>query len=250
MVLRAKKAHVLPITSADPHHQQQQHIQKRGPFIPTLLEQTTLQRVLRPGKRAVGETEDMASLMTFNSPKVLPPIDSGENEPIMARERDILSQPAVQQKKVRLDQQEKNMHVEFLPPDDQMDTDHEYSRNLIRQDQFQNDETKSNASRSSKRSSFRTEMDEVLAVKKFSEPFSFIEYLQSKPMSKDFVYLIMRQHQGGTSNITYNPYDLEIVDYSHVDKKKGYYTLSILVTLCFHIAFIIFINLFCDALCA
>jgi hypothetical protein len=64
--------------------------------------------------------------------------------------------------------------------------------------------------------------DEDTAKKTFREPFEFINFLISKPQSNDFVY--MNPVKIGYTN--FNPYNLEICEYSEVDRIGGYFTLS------------------------
>ncbi|KAI9363382.1 dynein heavy chain and region D6 of dynein motor-domain-containing protein [Zopfochytrium polystomum] len=59
-----------------------------------------------------------------------------------------------------------------------------------------------------------------------TDPFEFIKYLEHKGKTKEFVYLNAKKSQLTRGTPTYNPYNLEIVDYIDVDKKNGYFTLS------------------------
>ncbi|KAJ3192063.1 Dynein heavy chain 6, axonemal [Irineochytrium annulatum] len=52
--------------------------------------------------------------------------------------------------------------------------------------------------------------------------FDYIKYLDSKPGCKEFAYMNMIRG----SDLTFNPYNLEVVDYAVVDKINGYYTIS------------------------
>jgi hypothetical protein len=235
MILRAKKRHILPVTSAGKHSRHQTTLQKSGasPLNHISMDNDAIQRLLRPSKRTVDiEGEDLDSLFTFTGPQILPPIGF-RDDTAMVREGE--SEIIGSQKKVRLEQSAQianaPLHsMEYMDVvTDTFGNSHHGERH--HNDYQYHDEIHSASSRtmSTKRSYFRTELDETLAIKKFSDPFEFIEYLQSKTKSKDFVYLNMRRHLGRASQISYNPYDLEIVDYVHVDKKKGYYTLSISV---------------------
>ncbi|KAJ3105519.1 Dynein heavy chain 6, axonemal [Phlyctochytrium planicorne] len=58
------------------------------------------------------------------------------------------------------------------------------------------------------------------------DPFKFIEFLQAHPHSKDFAYMNIIKPSVKQGNLTFNPYNLEIVDFSQVDKRYGYYTIS------------------------
>lgn len=57
-----------------------------------------------------------------------------------------------------------------------------------------------------------------------SDPFTFLEFVNSYPNTNEFVYLVSVS-QGQS---TYNPYNLRIVDYFSIDTKNpdGYYTMS------------------------
>jgi dynein heavy chain len=54
-------------------------------------------------------------------------------------------------------------------------------------------------------------------------PFTFLEFLEKYPETKEFVYLV-----SATNGNTYNPYNLTIVNFFEIDTKSpdGYYTLS------------------------
>ncbi|KAJ3215607.1 Dynein heavy chain 6, axonemal [Dinochytrium kinnereticum] len=69
--------------------------------------------------------------------------------------------------------------------------------------------------------------DAVTSVlEKSSDPFHFIEYLQERPHSKEFAYMNIIKPSVKQGNLTFNPYNLEIVDFSQIDKHYGYYTIS------------------------
>lgn len=58
-----------------------------------------------------------------------------------------------------------------------------------------------------------------------SDTFLFIEYLKKNPTSRDFVYLVSTSN-GVKNDLFKNPYKLEIVEFSKIDKSQGYYTIS------------------------
>ncbi|KAJ3023365.1 Dynein heavy chain 6, axonemal [Thoreauomyces humboldtii] len=58
------------------------------------------------------------------------------------------------------------------------------------------------------------------------ELFAFIKHLEAHPQSKEFLYLNPVKLSVKRGQPTFNPYNLEIVDYADVDKLGGYYTLS------------------------
>ncbi|KAI8850636.1 hypothetical protein BC829DRAFT_146293 [Chytridium lagenaria] len=70
--------------------------------------------------------------------------------------------------------------------------------------------------------------DDILAeiMEKSRDPFEFISHLQERPLSKEFAYMNIIKPSVKQGNLTFNPYNLEIVDFSEVDKRYGYYTIS------------------------
>ncbi|KAJ3111626.1 Dynein heavy chain 6, axonemal [Phlyctochytrium bullatum] len=79
-----------------------------------------------------------------------------------------------------------------------------------------------------KNGAFMTGEDDLLnsGFERSKDPFAFIEYLQQRPSSKEFAYMNIVKPTAKQGNLTFNPYNLEIVDFSKVDKRYGYYTIS------------------------
>jgi hypothetical protein len=70
------------------------------------------------------------------------------------------------------------------------------------------------------------------SVPKIITPFEFLAYVAKNPSTLEFVYMIPTRKSKKPQG-TYNPYDLEVVDFFEIDTKspEGYYTLSAKVNL-------------------
>ena len=75
------------------------------------------------------------------------------------------------------------------------------------------------------RKQFRDSIKSISPNKRPTNPFEFLEYIQKRPKSKEFVYLTPKD-SGISGRQNENPYDLIIVDYMDIDKAKGFYTMS------------------------
>ncbi|KAI9348792.1 dynein heavy chain and region D6 of dynein motor-domain-containing protein [Zopfochytrium polystomum] len=69
----------------------------------------------------------------------------------------------------------------------------------------------------------------VPRMPKFKDPFDFIAYIQKQRHSDEFVYLRPIRAAGRALFETYNPYNLEIVEYEDLETGFGFYTLSRMV---------------------
>jgi len=63
-------------------------------------------------------------------------------------------------------------------------------------------------------------------LKKKNSPFKFIEYIKQHPETKEFIYCNIMQPKVAKGQPSYDPYNLEVVEYSNIDKSNHYYTLS------------------------
>ncbi|KAJ3267030.1 Dynein heavy chain 6, axonemal [Chytriomyces hyalinus] len=57
-------------------------------------------------------------------------------------------------------------------------------------------------------------------------PFDYIKYLQSRGRTKEFAYFKAIQQSIKRGNPTFNPYNLEMVEYKDMDRSDGFYTIS------------------------
>ncbi|KAJ3207853.1 Dynein heavy chain 6, axonemal [Entophlyctis luteolus] len=65
---------------------------------------------------------------------------------------------------------------------------------------------------------------------RFNSILHYISFLQRTPNSLEFAYLIPKSKT--KNNDVFNPYDLEFIEYSRIDKSRGYYTLSLAGVAC------------------
>lgn len=75
-------------------------------------------------------------------------------------------------------------------------------------------------------------MDEALssARRTSRDPFIFIRHLEAHPLTKEFLYCNPIKLSVKRGQPSFNPYNLEVVDYAEADKQQGYYTISAAVT--------------------
>ncbi|KAJ3027001.1 UNVERIFIED_CONTAM: Dynein heavy chain 6, axonemal, partial [Siphonaria sp. JEL0065] len=90
--------------------------------------------------------------------------------------------------------------------------------------------TSNNEERSKKSRSYTFQMgsEEVppSGLRQCKKPFQFIQYIETRGDSKEFAYLQAIKPSLKLGSSTFNPYNLEILEYKDIQKEEGYYTIS------------------------
>lgn len=63
-------------------------------------------------------------------------------------------------------------------------------------------------------------------LKKKNSPFKFIEYITQHPETNEFIYCNIIKPKIDKGQPSYDPYNLEVVEYSNIDRSSHFYTLS------------------------
>ncbi|KAJ3101998.1 Dynein heavy chain 6, axonemal [Phlyctochytrium planicorne] len=190
-VLKAKNPLVIPTSSS---RVKSEAIRPVSEGSSNGLDMQSLNAILNPGKRSIDERD--LEIIRQKTSTVIPPI--GEEKSAS----DAVKADAAPLKKVRLQEPESN-EVVILPQSNIQEGNHTTGQAMM---SFQ----------------IGTEDKSVPTYMLTKSPFDFIEFLKSKPDSGNFAYLnVVRKSEA------YNPYCLEIVDFSNVDRRNGYYTLSL-----------------------
>jgi len=61
---------------------------------------------------------------------------------------------------------------------------------------------------------------------KKNSPFKFIEYIKQHPETNEFIYCNIIKPKIAKGQPSYDPYNLEVVEYSNIDRSNYFYTLS------------------------
>jgi len=61
---------------------------------------------------------------------------------------------------------------------------------------------------------------------KKNSPFKFIEYIKQHPETNEFIYCNIIKPKIVKGQPSYDPYNLEVVEYSNIDRTNNFYTLS------------------------
>ncbi|KAI9333548.1 dynein heavy chain and region D6 of dynein motor-domain-containing protein [Obelidium mucronatum] len=263
LVLKAKRPVILPISSTPGHQARQTH--SRPPSQASSRPESaatgrlyqemdidTINSLLRPKRRAevlmdLPDELDKFGLghvrNGFSSTPVVPPIASAPTENLN-QNRSILAPQSLSKsadvKRVRLmlpDQTISDLGVkaEGYTPDKVASSD------LMVIDTVSGDtsllikgkERKviSHAEEQSKKLlkyTFQMGSEEVppSGLRQCKNPFQFIQYIEARGDTKEFAYLQAIKPSLRLGNSTFNPYNLEILDYKDIKKEDGYYTIS------------------------
>ncbi|KAI9203256.1 dynein heavy chain and region D6 of dynein motor-domain-containing protein [Polychytrium aggregatum] len=202
--LKARKPVVVP-TSSTHNRLDAQSGKNKG------LSLSRLDHILRPPKRGTDEllvTEEVHFNIRSKTP-VIPPIPSAPSTPMSpssAPQSASATAPASRRtaKRVRMVEPDRDGQSESAPPEaevpDDMDLDVSGSMTLA--------------------------ADIAQSQPAHRDPFQFIKYLDANPGTGEFVYMNRISDAVKGSQSTFNPYHLEIVDFSKVSPSNGYYTLS------------------------
>jgi len=63
-------------------------------------------------------------------------------------------------------------------------------------------------------------------LEKKNSPFKFIEYIKQHPETNEFIYCNILKPKIAKGQPSYDPYNLEVVEYSYIDRSSHFYTLS------------------------